>query len=85
MFAVSTVISIVFYYQLHSTLRTDATYMQIRGYFTLTGVSSLLLFFAALLGVAYVMIIWAKRTLDKGILRLHEEQKLEQALIDDAP
>ena len=85
MFAVSALISIAFYYQLHSTLRTDPTYVQIRGYFTLTGVSSLLLFFATLLGVAYVMVIWAKRTLDKGILRLHEEQKLEQALIDDAP
>ncbi len=85
MFAVSAVISIGFYYQLHSTLWTDSTYVQIRGYFILTGISTLLLFFALLAGVAYVMVILAKRTLDKGILRLHEEQKLERALDDDAP
>ncbi len=85
MFAVLAVISTAFYYQLHSTLRTDPTYMQIRSYFSLIGIPTLLLFFTLLLGVAYVMVIQAKRTLDKGVLRLHEEQKLERALIDDAP
>ncbi len=84
-FAVSVVISVVFYYQFHSTARTDPNYLQVRGYFYATGIPTILLFLANLVGVAYFMAISAKHTLDRGIIKMYERQELEQALDDDAP
>lgn len=85
MLVVSIVISMAFYYQLHSIIRSDPAYLQISSYLFISRISAILLFFTALLGVAYVMAIAAKRTVDKGIIRLHEHQELKPALEGDAP
>jgi hypothetical protein len=84
-FAVSIGVNLAFYYQLHSTLSSDAAYLQIRNYYLLSGISTILLFFTALLGAVYVMAMGAKHALDKGIIKLHDQQELEPALDDDAP
>ena len=73
-FITSLITSITLYFQLNSTLHTAPSYLLIRDYFTYSGITTLGLLFPFLLSIAYAMAATAKRSLDKGIERLREEE-----------
>ena len=73
-FITSLIITLTLYFELNSILHTAPSYLLIRDYFTFSGITTLALLFPFLLSIAYVMVVIAEHTLEKGIERLREEE-----------
>ncbi len=76
-FAIALAVNLTLNLTLNATSPSDPTYLLIRNTYITSGITTLFLFAAFLLSIAYTMATTAKHTLDRGIQRLNEQEALQ--------